>query len=103
MKLRRLATRDAGFEAELAALTRHAGLQDAAVQESVRAILADVRSRGDEAVLDYTRKFDRVAARSLAELEVPREKLQKALESLSREDRKSTRLNSSHRCISYAV
>src|SRR5207247_2612335 len=50
-----------------------------------RAILADVRSRGDEAVLDYTRKFDRVAARSLAELEVPREKLQQALESLPRE------------------
>src|SRR5437870_5156452 len=85
MKLRRLATRDAGFEAELAALTRRAALQDTAVQESVRAILADVRSRGDEAVLDYTRKFDRVAARSLAELEVPREKLQQALESLSRE------------------
>src|SRR5205814_684648 len=53
--------------------------------EAVRAILADVRSRGDEAGLHYTRKFDRVAARSLAELEVPREKLQRALESLSRE------------------
>ncbi len=85
MKLRRLATRDAGFEAELAALTRHAALQDPAVQESVRAILADVRVRGDEAVLDYTRKFDRIAARSLAELEVPKEKLQRALEALPRE------------------
>src|SRR5207302_3494873 len=84
MKLRRLATRDAGFEAELAALTRHAALQDAAVQESVRAILADVRARGEEAVLEYTRKFDRVAARSLAELEVPKEKLQAALKALPR-------------------
>jgi len=84
MKLRRLATRDAGFEAELAALTRNAVLQDPAVQESVRAILADVRVRGDEAVLDYTRKFDRIAARSLAELEVPKENLQRALEALPR-------------------
>jgi len=84
MKLRRLDTRDAGFEAELAALTRHAALQDPAVQESVRAILADVRVRGDEAVLDYTRKFDRIAARSLTELEVPKEKLQRALEALPR-------------------
>ena len=67
MKLRRLATRDAGFEAELAALTRHAALQDPAVQESVRAILADVRVRGEEAVLEYTRKFDRIAARSLTD------------------------------------
>ncbi|HZD21478.1 MAG TPA: histidinol dehydrogenase [Burkholderiales bacterium] len=85
MKLRRLATRDAGFEAELAALTRHAALQDPAVQEAVRAILADVRVRGDEAVLDYTRKFDRVAARSLAELEVPKAKLHEALQALPRE------------------
>jgi len=85
MKLRRLATRDAWFEAELAALTRNAVLQDPAVQESVRAILADVRVRGDEAVLDYTRKFDRIAARSLAELEVPKEKLRRALEALPRE------------------
>jgi len=53
MKLRRLATRDAGFEAELAALTRHAALQDPAVAGSGwRAILADVRVRGDEAVLE---------------------------------------------------
>src|SRR5256884_1150079 len=91
MKPRRLATRDAGFEAELAALTRHAALQEAGVQEAVPAVLADVRSRGDEAVLDYTRKFDRVAARSLAELEVPREKLQKALESLSPEQASALR------------
>jgi histidinol dehydrogenase len=82
MKLRRLATRDAGFEAELAGLTRDAALQDPALQESVRAILADVRVRGDEAVLEYTRKFDRSAARSLAELEVPREELQRALQAL---------------------
>jgi len=84
MKLRRLATREAGFEAELAALTRCAALQDPAVQEAVRAILADVRVRGEEAVLEYTRKFDRIDARSLTELEVPKEKLQAALKALPR-------------------
>jgi histidinol dehydrogenase len=91
MKLRRLATRDAGFEAELAALTRYEAAQDPAVQDVVRAILADVRARGDEAVLDYTRKFDRINARSLTELDVPKEKLQQALESLPREQAQALR------------
>ena len=71
MKLRRLATRDAGFDAALAALTRLEAAQDPAVGEAVRAIIADVRARGDAAVLEYTRRFDRVEASSVKELERP--------------------------------
>ena len=69
MKLRRLATRDAGFDAALAALTRFEAAQDPSVGEAVRAIIADVRARGDAAVLEYTEKFDRVKAASLADLQ----------------------------------
>ena len=58
MKLRRLSTRDAGFAAALEALVRYEAAQDAAVQDTVRRILADVRARGDAAVLEYTKKFD---------------------------------------------
>jgi histidinol dehydrogenase len=58
MKLRRLSTRAAGFERQLAALTRYDAAQDAAVQATVRKILADVRQRGDAAVRAYTKKFD---------------------------------------------
>jgi histidinol dehydrogenase len=75
MKLRRLSTRSPGFDAELAALTRYDAAQDAEVQAAVRAIIADVRARGDAAVLEYAARFDKVSARSLAELEVSREKL----------------------------
>jgi histidinol dehydrogenase len=60
MKLRRLSTRDRGFEARLKALTRYDAAQDPAVQKAVRTILADVRKRGDAAVRAYTKKFDRV-------------------------------------------
>ncbi len=70
MKLRRLSTRSPGFDAELAALTRYDAARDAAVEQTVRAILADVRARGDAAVLEYSRRFDRVSARSMAELEM---------------------------------
>ena len=61
MKLRRLSTRAAGFDAKLAALTRYDAAQDPAVQKTVRRILADVRKRGDAAVREYTRKFDKVS------------------------------------------
>jgi histidinol dehydrogenase len=82
MKLRRLSTAQPGFDAELEALTRYEAAQDEAVEAAVRAIIAEVRARGDEAVLEYTKKFDRVPAKSMAELEVPRAKLEAALAAL---------------------
>ncbi|HEY9531537.1 MAG TPA: histidinol dehydrogenase [Burkholderiales bacterium] len=71
MKLRRLSTRDAGFDTELALLTRFEAAQDPAVAAAVRDIVADVRARGDAAVLEYTRRYDRVEAASVDELEKP--------------------------------
>ena len=82
MKLRRLSTVGAGFDAELDALTRYETAQGDAVEAAVRAIIADVRRRGDAAVLEYTRKFDRILARTMAEVEVPRAKLEAALAAL---------------------
>jgi histidinol dehydrogenase len=63
MKMRRLSTAAAGFDAKLAALTRYDAAQDPAVQRTVRTILADVRKRGDAAVRQYTKKFDGVSPR----------------------------------------
>jgi histidinol dehydrogenase len=70
MKLRRLSTRAGGFDAELAALTRCEAAQDPAIEASVRAIISEVRSRGDAAVLEYAQRFDKVTARSLRDLEM---------------------------------
>jgi len=83
--MRRLSSRAPGFDAELAALTRYEAVEDQAVEASVRAIIADVRARGDAAVLELTRRFDRVEARSAAELEIPRADLAAALARLPRE------------------
>jgi len=82
VKLRRLSTAGAGFDAELDALTRYETAQGDAVEAAVRAIIADVRRRGDAAVLEYTRKFDRIQARTMAEVEVPRARLEAALAAL---------------------
>ena len=83
MKLRRLSTRQAGFDAKLAALTRYEAAQDANVSSAVRAIVAAVRQRGDAAVLGYARRFDHVKAGSVAKLEIGKAKLGAALRALS--------------------
>ncbi len=82
MKPRRLDSRAPGFDAELARLTRYEAAQDDAVEAAVRAIVAEVRGRGDAALLEYTRRFDRVDARSVAELEIPRGEMEAALGAL---------------------
>ena len=71
LAMRRLATAEPGFDAALAALIAFESAQDAQVDAAVAAIIADVRARGDAAVLDYTRRFDRLDAASVAALEIP--------------------------------
>jgi len=77
-----MSTRDAGFAAALAALTRYEASQDAKIEAAAREIVAAVRERGDEAVLEFTRRFDRFEAASFAELEVPQAALSAALAGL---------------------
>jgi histidinol dehydrogenase len=74
-EIARLSTRDADFDRRLAALTRFEAAQDEAVERAVAGIVADVRARGDAAVLEHTRRFDRVNAASVRELEIPRDEL----------------------------
>ena len=80
--VKRLSSGDVDFAQRLDALLAFDAAQDEAVDQAVAGILADVRTRGDAAVLEYTRRFDRVSAQSLAELELSREVLESALASL---------------------
>jgi histidinol dehydrogenase len=82
VKLRRLRARDAGFDAALDALTRYEAAQDEAVEAAVRGIIAEVRERGDAALLEYTARLDRLEAGSVAALEIGREALAAALDSI---------------------
>lgn len=80
--MRRLSTSDADFDARLAALLAFESAQDPQVDATVAAILAAVKARGDAAVLEYTQRFDRVSAKTLSELEIPKAELDAALRSL---------------------
>lgn len=85
--IKRFSSCDADFEARLDALLAFESAQDEAVDRAVAAILADVKTRGDAAVVEYTNRFDRLAAQSLAELEISREDLQGALDGLPKAQR----------------
>ena len=83
----RLNSTDPDFQSRLEQLLAWEAVSDAQVESTVRAILADVRSRGDAAVVEYTNRFDRTHADSLADLEIPLARLQEALENISPEHR----------------
>jgi histidinol dehydrogenase len=78
IEIRRLATTQPDFDARLAELLAFEAVQDPRVEAAVAAILADVKARGDAAVLEYTRTFDRASARSVAALEVTRTEMKRA-------------------------
>jgi histidinol dehydrogenase len=78
----RLSTADAAFEAQFKARLHWSGETDAAIEARVADILADVRARGDAAVLDYTRRFDGVDAAALKALELTQAELKSAFDGL---------------------
>ena len=78
----RLNTADAGFEAAFAQRLHWSADTDAAIEQRVADILADVQKRGDAAVLDYTQRFDGVQAGDVKALEISQAELQSALDSL---------------------
>lgn len=82
LKLKRLDSQATDFWPQLSDLLAWDSVSDAAVFETVNHILHDVRKRGDEAVLEYTNRFDRMQASSLAELELPAARLQQALQAI---------------------
>lgn len=80
--MKRLISTQADFDAQLTALTALEAAQDESVDNAVAKILADVKDRGDAAVLEYTQRFDRIAAKSVAALEIKVDELHAALRKL---------------------
>jgi len=89
MDIKRLNSTDADFQSQLEALLAWESVSDDAVFNTVKGILADVRRRGDEAVLEYTKKFDRLDVASMADLTVDAERLKKAYDSIEENQREA--------------
>ncbi|HEV8691378.1 MAG TPA: histidinol dehydrogenase [Ideonella sp.] len=83
LSLRQLDTTQPDFDAEFRRLRHWSAETDASIEERVAAILADVKQRGDAAVLEYTARFDGVQAESMAALELTREELRAAFDAIT--------------------
>ncbi|MBU1426962.1 MAG: histidinol dehydrogenase [Gammaproteobacteria bacterium] len=82
MNITRLTTRQPDFDARLGKLLAFEETADEKLEATVAAILADVKKRGDDAVLDYTRRFDRLPLANAAAMELPKSELKTAFEGL---------------------
>jgi len=82
MTIRRLSSREPEFLSTLEALLHFDNSTDEAIERTVAEILNNVRTIGDAAVLDYTRRLDRVEAQAMADLELGQDLLKTAFAGL---------------------
>ncbi len=87
IRVRRLDSASPDFPGALKRLLAYAEDTDAGVERDTQAILADVKSRGDAAVLEYAQRFDGVTARSIGQLRVAGGEMAAALASIAGEQR----------------
>mgnify|MGYP006192717903 FL=1 len=100
VQIRHLATSQPDFEAAFQKVLHWSAETDTAIEDRVAAILADVRTRGDAAVLEYTARFDLLPAQAMAELELTQVELKAAFDSLPALQREALE-NAARRVRSY--
>jgi len=87
IKIKRLKSQDAGFKEILLSSLSLPMADDDAIEATVAKILLAVKEKGDEAVLAFTKQFDRLNVASVSELEIPQKDLEQAYKSLSAEQK----------------
>lgn len=87
VQIRKLATTQSDFKSQLANILAFEAKEDESINTVVAHVLADVRTNGDKAVLEYTRRFDRLSVNSAAELEIAKTDCEAAFASLPPERR----------------
>ena len=87
--MRRLTTAQPDFDARLEEVLAFEAAQDPGIDELVAAILAQVKARGDDALLEYTRRFDGMRIAHGGELEIGRDVCEKALAGLPETQRRA--------------
>jgi histidinol dehydrogenase len=81
-KIRTLDSSSPQFETQFRELVAPATAFDPEIERQTADIVENVRRRGDAALLEYTKRFDRVSAQSVAELEIPASDLRSAFDAL---------------------
>jgi len=87
IQIKRFNSTDSDFNTNLGKLLAFENAQDDAIDSTVAKILADIRSRRDAALIEYTNRFDRLNATSGKDLELTQDDLQQALAALPSAER----------------
>ncbi len=80
--IKRFNSTDSDFNANLDKLLAFENAQDDAIDSTVAKILADIRTRKDAALIEYTNRFDKLSAASAKDLELTQDHLQRSLAAL---------------------
>ena len=99
--IRKLNTADDDFQQQLETLLAWESVSDTAVNDVVRDVIAQIRARGDAALIDFTNRFDGWVAETAADLEIPLDRLEQAWDRIPGEQRAALR-HAADRVISYA-
>ena len=87
IEIKRLNTLEPDYKSKLDNSLAWENAADQTIVDTVREILADVRFRGDQAVIEYTNRYDRLNAVAMAELEIPQQRLNAAVEKIPDQQR----------------
>ena len=89
LDITRLHTRDADFSTSFESWLSSSPVAEQDVTGSVAKIIEAVRTQGDAAILELTKRHDHISAQSISELEVTESQVQQALQSISDEQREA--------------
>ena len=89
IQIKKLNTQDQNFKDQLSQLIFFEAEENTQIEKTVAEILSDVKKRGDQAVIEYTKKFDHVEFLRMEELEISKEELNLALETLPKPSREA--------------
>jgi len=78
VEIRQLSTADSDFNQQLEALLAWESVSDGQVNQVVNDVIADIRARGDAALVEYTGRFDRWSPATAADLEISKPRLEQA-------------------------
>jgi histidinol dehydrogenase len=87
--IRLMNTSDEGFQSQLEQLLAWESVSDGGVNATVNDVIANIRSRGDEALIEYTNKFDGWEAASAQDLEIPLSRLEQAWKGLPQDQQQA--------------
>ena len=89
VQVKKLNSVDPNFDQSLQQLLAFESAMDESIETTVTQILADIKNRGNEALIEYTNRFDLVNVNTIAELELSTPRLQQALNALPEQQRQA--------------